>query len=176
MSVPQTGGSVRVGRLVILGVCAVAAAALVGLPDVWGSDEATVLQSSGTLQLASGGTQDVLSSHDYVPITGPGNPSSVLARKELAGLYAAAGRQMRSTGLAREQQLSDVSAFGGSVGPRAHSQIDPGSTQRLTAAAHGNLKAFAREGWSGEQESRGQREARALGSTIARYFKHAQKE
>jgi hypothetical protein len=112
----------------------------------------------------------VLSSRDFVPLSNRDTPSSPTARKELAGLYAAAGMKMK-TG-ARQQQLAEVS--GSFVRPQT--QIDPGSRERLNAAARGKLDAFSRGGFpESSAEMRSERSEHALGDTIAKYFRSAQK-
>ena len=127
------------------------------------------LQSSQTLEFGSG-SRAVLSSRDFVPLSNRDTPSSSTARKELAGLYAAAGMKMK-TG-ARQQQLAEVS--GSFVRPQT--QIDPGSRERLNAAARGKLDAFSRGGFpESSAELRSERSEHALGDTIAKYFRSAQK-
>lgn len=70
------------------------------------SNRKQALQSSQTLEFGSG-SRAVLSSRDFVPLSNRDTPSSPTARKELAGLYAAAGMKLRSG--ARQQQLAEVS-------------------------------------------------------------------
>merc|ERR1712127_947687 len=110
----------------------------------------------------------VLTGRDFVPFGSDGSAKmTATAKRQLDGLFAAAGVKMASTALkARQSMLAEVPK----ALPRQHVNLDSGSSERLVAAAENRLHAFDRKVHFSTHAKQVQRLKHALGAKIAKYF------